>query len=980
MRNKTNRLFEFLFGMVLLLGCCDAANAVTPMVAAGSFHSLGLSSDGKVYGWGSDAYGQLGLGTALIATAPQSVPSINLGKSTGKSRVASGGNHNVAVASDGIVWTWGNNGSGQLGDGTTTNRSSPVQVPGLTGVVAVAAGAVSTYAVKSDGSVWAWGGNSYGQLGDGTTTSSSSPVQMQGLSGVVAIAAADWGIYVVKSDGSVWALGWNNYGQLGDGTTTDRSLPVQVPGLSGVVAIAASEFSTYAVKSDGTVWAWGGNFSGQLGDGTTTDQSLPVRVRGLSGVVAVAAEYSSAFAVKSDGTVWAWGDNFSGQLGDGTTTNRSSPVQVPGLSGVIAVTSGGNTTGVGASTAFSFAVKSDGTVWAWGDNSSGQLGDGTTISRSSPVQVHGLTGVVAVVAGIGPGNGLALKPDGSVWAWGNNFSGQLGNGTTATDHTVPVQVPGLAGVMAVASGEMHSLAVKSDGSVWAWGNNSVGQLGDGTTTSHSSPKQVPGLSGVVAVATEWGFGSAAGLIGNSFALKSDGSLWAWGNNIFGQLGDGTYTNRSSPVQVPGLSGVVAVATGNYITFAVKSDGTVWAWGDNSSGQFGLDPTITSHSTTPVRVPGLTGVVAVAAVTGSSFAVKSDGSIWSWGSNWFGELGEGTFTPRFYPAQVPGLTGAVAITAGSGRGNIIALKSDGSAWAWGDNSTGELGDGTFALRSYPVLAVNPSVNGFLSLSGRSIIAPPALNVPFFVASSGGITTTSATVKTTTQFNAADVGKSGAVYITAMVPSGSTKALSMSLPARIENKGFHAKALATLHMKPLGGPSTTFVQMQLTSSGWQQVTNGQLIPYATGVLGDQLAAQTILNNTATSNLKGAQFCLGYGASATDMAGTGRMRVVATIPDPNATSQASCLPVSNAQLFAYATGNYPSLFSGAVTSAQVSYQGNTFDYQYFSATQNYLAVNTSGMVYIMGPVSGGALKPVAAVSSFADIIYAWQAAQAH
>ncbi|MBI4492930.1 MAG: IPT/TIG domain-containing protein, partial [Chloroflexi bacterium] len=317
----------------------------------------------------------------------------------------------------------------------------------------------------------------------------------------------------------------------------------------------------------GTPWAWGLGSYGQLGDGTA-NPSVPVQVSGLSGAIAVAAGGYHSLALKSDGTVWAWGGNGYGQLGDGSTSNRATPVQVSGLSGVIAVSAGWQ---------HSLALKNDGTVWAWGNNRFGQLGDGTSSTvRTTPVQVSGLSGVVAIAAG--GYHSLALKNDGTVWAWGANWYGALGDGT-ATNRLTPVQVPGLSGVMAVAAGSAHSLALKGDGTVWAWGGNYSGQLGDGTTVttgcySRPTPVQVSGLSGASAI--------AAGA-SHSLALKSDGTVWAWGYNGYGQLGDGTTTGHATPVQVSGLRGATALAGGLYHTLAVQADA-------------GLTPTPTATAT------------------------------------------------------------------------------------------------------------------------------------------------------------------------------------------------------------------------------------------------------------------------------------------------------------------------------------------------------------------------------------------------
>lgn len=295
--------------------------------------------------------------------------------------ISGGGEHSLALKLDGTIWTWGDNEYGQLGDGTTTDRSTPVQVSTLSGVVTISGGVFHSLALKSDGTIWTWGNNWYGQLGDGTTVERHTPVEVSGLSGVVAIAGGVYHSLALKSDGTVWTWGDNGYGQLGDGTNTNRTTPVQVSSLSGVVAIARGHQHSLALKSDGTVWAWGYNSDGQLGDGTNTNRTIPIQVSGLSGVVAIAGGYNHSLALKSDGTVWIWGNNRFGQLGDGTPTNKTTPVEVSGLSSIVTISGGGD---------HSLALKSDGTIWAWGYNSDGQLGDGTYTDRYAPVQVSGL--------------------------------------------------------------------------------------------------------------------------------------------------------------------------------------------------------------------------------------------------------------------------------------------------------------------------------------------------------------------------------------------------------------------------------------------------------------------------------------------------------------------------------------------------------------------------------------------------------------
>ena len=334
-------------------------------------------------------------------------------------QIATGQSHVCALTPGGGVVCWGLNSSGQLGSGTTTfagtqARVTPTPVTSLdSGVTAVAAGSGQTCALTDTESVLCWGYNGYGQLGDGTTTSRSTPTPVTGLSsGVAAIAVGGSHICALTTTGGVVCWGSNSYGQLGDGTTTNRLTPTPVTGLSsGVAAITAGADHTCAVTTGGGVSCWGYNYYGRLGDGTTTNRSTPTEATGLSsGVSAVVAGGSHTCALTAGGGALCWGYNNSGRLGDGTTTNRSTPTAVSGLSSGVLTLAGGSS--------HTCARTSGGNVSCWGLNTSGQLGDGTTTARWTPAAVSGLgSGVAAVVAGYT--HSCALTSTGGVMCWGS---------------------------------------------------------------------------------------------------------------------------------------------------------------------------------------------------------------------------------------------------------------------------------------------------------------------------------------------------------------------------------------------------------------------------------------------------------------------------------------------------------------------------------------------------------------------------------
>ena len=703
-------------------------------IAAGYGHACALLFHGGMKCWGDNTYGQLGngaSGASLYEPGPVQVS----GLTSGVIDIATGGYHSCALLSGGAMKCWGYNNKNQIGDGNgggSSTQTTPAQVSGLaSGVTAMATGSQHTCALLSGGAMKCWGDNNSGQLGTNGGGGYNVPTQVYGFtSGVTAISAGYNHTCAILTGGSLMCWGSNGSYQIGDGSGSDKLKPIQVTGLtSGVLAVAAGASHTCAILSGGALKCWGENYAGQLGNGSTTDISTPTAVSSLSsGVATIAACISHTCAILADGSAKCWGDNTYGELGDGTKTNATSPVQVSGLTSGVGSLSGGNgftcalmTSGVAkcwgtndkgqlgigslgagqysssakpvpvlglgsgnlavdAGSLHTCAVLASGAVNCWGRNAYGQIGDGTTgngydgANKSSPTQVIGLTGGMAAIA-LGENHSCALSATGGMKCWGYNGAGRLGNASTS-DALTPVQVIGLEnGVSSIAAGSYHSCAVLAGGGVKCWGLNDRGQLGDGTSgtgTDKTIPTQVYGLTSGVSMI-------AAGEY-HTCALMTDGSAKCWGRNAYGQLGDGTTDLKTIPTQVSGLtSGVIAIAAGQNHTCALLSTGELRCWGFNDAGQLGVGGT--TNQNTPVQVSGMaSGVTAVSAGTGTTCAIVTGGGVkcWPWDGN-------------TTPTAVNGLASGVA-NISVGGSHVCVRLTDGTIKCWGTNSYGQLGTG------------------------------------------------------------------------------------------------------------------------------------------------------------------------------------------------------------------------------------------------------------------------------------------------
>ncbi len=657
-------------------------------ITAGTFHTCALVAGGQVRCWGNNSNSQLGNAAAgFTSFTPVAVAGLS-----GATQISATGDHTCVVVTGGQVRCWGLNGEGQLGNAAAGfNSPTPVAVTGLSGVTSIAAGSLHTCAALGTGQVRCWGQNGSGQLGNATFgPGGPGIVAVSGLTGAVQVGAGQALSCARLTSGQVRCWGSNASGALGNGSVDEASsVPVAVTGLSGVTNLTVDRGHSCAVVSGGQMRCWGNNSDGQLGNGTTVAAALPVAVSGLSGVTATDGGSLHTCAVIGSGQVRCWGNNSFGQLGIGVSgAPVPSPVAVSGFTG---------STGVTAGNTHTCSTLTTGQIRCWGGNTSGQLGNGSTSGSSAPVAVSGVSGATAVASGWT--HTCALVSGGQARCWGLNTSGQLGLDPSSTvSSSTPVGVPGLSGATRLAAGFAHTCAVVAGGQVRCWGDNSSGQLGNGATSAFSAvPVPVPGLSGATQI--------SAG-VSHTCVLLTSGQARCWGDNNSGQLGNGTLSNSAVPVVVTGLTGATQIASGNSHSCVLLAAGQLRCWGANFSGQLGNDSTAGSESTTPLGVIGVSGATQVAAGGDHACAVVSGGQVRCWGSNTSGQIGNGSigFAPVPLAVGVTGLSGATQLAAGTNH--TCARLGSSQVRCWGSNSNGQLGNGATVLSTTPQTVIGP----------------------------------------------------------------------------------------------------------------------------------------------------------------------------------------------------------------------------------------------------------------------------------
>lgn len=756
--------------------CISASIHLTGIIAisAGGSHNLALDLDGRVYAWGDNYYGQIGNDSTVqskVAVLVKDFSGINnINEITA---ISAGKEHSLALLSNGTVAAWGNNFDGQLGNSTIMSANVPIEVKKandelLTNIKTICAGDAHSFAISSTNQTFSWGLNYYGQLGT-NSQGSREPIEPTLISDITSISTGYFHSVAIKSDGSIWAVGLNQFSQLGNGNRPYSRLLQEAYLPHSIIEIASGSSHNLGLDIDGTVWAWGINYFGQLGNNTFNGSSIPSKVKNtagngvLSNIIEIAAGKEHSLALTKDGKVWAWGANLFGQVGiSDTYTLTPSLVKFSDGSELTDVIS------ISAGFTHSIALKKDGTVWAWGDNSFMQLGNSIQYSSAQPIQITGLPVIKAISAG--DYYNLALTEDGEVWAWGDNSDKQLGALISANTYG-PVQVKDISGienltnVSSIAASEYSSLALLNNGTVVTWGRTHYRSSNDSSLSLYPIPVQIAGenendiLSDIKSISASWynntaitntgevwiwggeqfglfgkdvkiisvpiklknnnGIGNVSNIksvsqgYGHFLLLKYDGSILAQGYNHSGQLGDGVtqieYYNWIRTMTPS--SSIIQTSSKLYHSLVLKSDGTVWAAGSNQYGKLGIgndDSNAVAFS--PVQVKGedgiefLTNVISVSAGESCSYALKNDGTVWAWGYNSSGQLGDGTRINRSTPVQVVGVNNIgylSEIIEISGGGFCMALKSDGTVYTWGSNYYNQLGNGTSTNSDIPV---------------------------------------------------------------------------------------------------------------------------------------------------------------------------------------------------------------------------------------------------------------------------------------
>ena len=732
----------------------EDGSITAPKIEGGYNHFVALKADGTVWTWGSNTYGELGLGNNTYKTKPEQAKySYEIEDGTAKTEkltdiidVAAGYNFTLALKSDGTVWATGRNYYGQLGNGTTTDRNTFKIVLNKDGeplenIIAITAGEHTSHALTADGAVYSWGYNGHGQFGVNNTSSLSYPVKMLTVENIIQISAGERHLTMLDTEGCVWSAGDNSYGQAGIGSTGATKVPTQMIDkdgniLYGVKEIATGRLHTVILKESGEVWTTGYNECGQLGNGTATTSATTkitqVKINADEFVEDAKHITAGGYATyisrekTSDGNtqgMYVMGKNGYGQLFTQDVTNRLYATEVETDKDILTMaltTNLANQTGT--------IVDQNGMVYTVGHNGAGEMGNGTIQTLTAPWCISNLKieakPDIINYKNIGEDTETITKSIVMEFnlltdnVEGTNFSFTSMDETVATvDEEGKVTAKGIGATFVkvynedykvwgavkvnvngdqgqtqpkIEGGYNHFVSLKADGTVWTWGYNEFGQLGVGEKVAYKNEPTQTNMKNVTDI--------AAGYY-HTLVLK-DGNVWAVGRNYYGQLGDGTTqdTNTFHKVKLNDkgeyLENIIAIAAGEHTSYALAADGTVYSWGYNGHGQLGVNNT--SSVSYPVKMQKVSNIIQIAAGDNNLVMLDADGSVWTVGNNGYGQSGIWATSTLVLPTQMLDTDGNILYgvkETASGRIHTVILKENGEVWTTGYNECGQLGNGT-----------------------------------------------------------------------------------------------------------------------------------------------------------------------------------------------------------------------------------------------------------------------------------------------
>ena len=686
MKFKTLLLLIFVLNTILFSQCWTS-------VTGGTIHTLAIASDSTLWAWGDNSGGQLGDGSTVSRSTP-----LQVGERKDWVSVSAGFAHSVALTKNGTIYTWGFNSRGQLGNGTETMQTLPQPLAGKWR--AVTSGASHVIAIKSDGTLWAWGSNQRAQAGRMDGENQTTPIQISSETNWVAITAGYYEGIALNDKGELY--GWGHAGNPQD--WTKLSVPTRIGTDNDWIKISAGLGITVAVKNNGTLWTW-------ESPAINSNTGLPYWEGRISQVgmdnnwAEISVGYNYVLATKTNGTLWAWGNNSDGQIGDGFAGGTVYSPQQIGSANNWKLPEAGDFHGM--------ALNQNGILSTWGANGDGQLGNQNS-NVYSPQEIAcpdiktGCWKTISV--GVSDNFTIALKDDGSLWAWGNNLFGQLGNGNKI-DTIIPIPIAEGEKFKSISAGFGHNIALHEDGSTWVWGNNDDGELGDGTQQESLFPKKNDLITNATILATT---------ATSSLIKTSTNEVYGFGSNTHGVLGNDVMVLDGDPILLPTVSHIRAwteMVVGASHAFAIQNDGTLWQWGGSITGtpnQLGVDSDWKSVATSGVRhaaiktngtlwnwgnLPGNI-VKNNPEQVGTDFdwkevatghwhvvAIKNNGTLWTFGENQYG-MGNGSNQAVNEPIQL-GTDNDWLHVYTKGRVNF-ALKKNGTLWAWGRNNHGQLG--------------------------------------------------------------------------------------------------------------------------------------------------------------------------------------------------------------------------------------------------------------------------------------------------